>query len=356
MSGGTADMSAIAAAAAAQSAAASALQQLMAQVPAVQPAAAPPAAAPAAPYIPDERMVRMSLKASPLRGQYLQSAQRAGCGAPSGPWAADHAARGPACRALRRPRPPCCLSIPAHHSSTTEPAKPGAPLLQVFNCTPQQLLPLVRAELERLLQQSPSLVEGYIRPGEQAGMCTGCNCLHLPRLCRCTLCPAAASAAWRSGGANPSRAEPSRSQPSMPTPAAPAPLPALPPGCVHLTLNLLLGRQEAAALSAHGLPLDRLLLDHPSSSGGGGKAAPTGSSQAPGCVAAPSAGSGSGTTWRHLAAGRMIVQVSLPALLQLLPPGRTPLPLCLGVPLKCCASLTLPLPASPPCHPRWDPS
>lgn len=37
--------------------------------------------------------------------------------------------------------------------------------MQVFNCTPQQLLPLVRAELERLLHQSPSLVEGYIRPG-----------------------------------------------------------------------------------------------------------------------------------------------------------------------------------------------
>lgn len=46
--------------------------------------------------------------------------------------------------------------------------------MQVFNCTPQQLLPLVRAELERLLHQSPSLVEGYIRPGVRGRCNWGC--------------------------------------------------------------------------------------------------------------------------------------------------------------------------------------
>ena len=41
--------------------------------------------------------------------------------------------------------------------------------------------------------------------------------------------------------------------------------PTLAPGCVHLTLNLLLGKQQAAALASHGLPLNRLLLDQPAS-------------------------------------------------------------------------------------------
>lgn len=37
--------------------------------------------------------------------------------------------------------------------------------LKVFNCTPEQLLPLVRSELERLLEASPAMLEGYVRPG-----------------------------------------------------------------------------------------------------------------------------------------------------------------------------------------------
>ncbi|EFN53428.1 hypothetical protein CHLNCDRAFT_136650 [Chlorella variabilis] len=43
-------------------------------------------------------------------------------------------------------------------------AVPAEDLL-VFNCAPDQLLPLVRAELERLTQASPAMLEGYIRPG-----------------------------------------------------------------------------------------------------------------------------------------------------------------------------------------------
>lgn len=191
--GDTSAAAAATAAAAAQSAAVTALHQLLAQAPAQPPAVVGPAAGPAVapmPYIPDERMVRMSLK--------------------------------------------------------------------VFNCTPQQLLPLVRAELERLLHQSPSLVEGYIRPG-----------------------------------------------------------------CVHLTLNLLLGKQQAAALARHGLPLDRLLLDQPADA----EAAPLCSNQEPSSNGSGhsnnssnscSSRDGSGrdgssgaarVTWRQLANNGIILQV-----------------------------------------------
>ncbi|KAL4423948.1 hypothetical protein ABPG75_001249 [Micractinium tetrahymenae] len=37
--------------------------------------------------------------------------------------------------------------------------------LKVFNCTPDQLLPSVRAELEDLMQVGGTLLEGYVRPG-----------------------------------------------------------------------------------------------------------------------------------------------------------------------------------------------
>ncbi|KAI3424182.1 hypothetical protein D9Q98_009540 [Chlorella vulgaris] len=66
--------------------------------------------------------------------------------------------------------------------------------LKVFNCTPDQLLPLVRAELDRLLDASPAMLEGYIRPG-----------------------------------------------------------------CTHLTLSMLLPREQAQRLLARGLPLRRWL-------------------------------------------------------------------------------------------------
>lgn len=56
---------------------------------------------------------------------------------------------------------------------------------------------------------------------------------------------------------------------------------------MHLTLQLLLGRQEAATLTTNGLPLDRLLSD----------ASTSGSD------------SGSLTTWRQLADKGTVVQV-----------------------------------------------
>jgi hypothetical protein len=126
---------------------------------------------------------------------------------------------------------------------------PSHTATQVFNCTPQQLLPLVRAELERLLHQSPSLVEGYIRPG-----------------------------------------------------------------CVHLTLNLLLGKQQAAALATHGLPLNRLLLDQPASGCAGTAAPPLCGSQEPSTSSSTSEVSGGSSgeaevTWRQLAEHGIILQV-----------------------------------------------
>lgn len=71
---------------------------------------------------------------------------------------------------------------------------------------------------------------------------------------------------------------------------------------MHLTLQLLLGRQEAAALTTNGLPLGRLLSDVGTSGGTSG-----GSDR------------GSVTTWRQLAEKGMVVQVgnhtgSLPSL------------------------------------------
>ena len=61
---------------------------------------------------------------------------------------------------------------------------------------------------------------------------------------------------------------------------------------MHLTLNVLLGRHEAAVLTAHGLPLGRLLCDGGASSGG-----------------ASGKGTGAATTWRQLAEKGMVVQV-----------------------------------------------
>ena len=71
------------------------------------------------------------------------------------------------------------------------PARPPTPLSppQVFNCTPDLLLPAVRDELERLLCHSPTILESYIRPG-------GCPLLPSPA-------------------------------PAAPAPAAPAPTPAV---------------------------------------------------------------------------------------------------------------------------------
>lgn len=88
------------------------------------------------------------------------------------------------------------------------------------------MLPLVRAELNRLMQQSPAMIEGYIRPG-----------------------------------------------------------------CVHLTLDLLLPRRDAAALTARGLPLHSLLPLSSSCDGGGREDA--------------------GGTWQLLAEKGMVVQVGV---------------------------------------------
>lgn len=35
--------------------------------------------------------------------------------------------------------------------------------LKVFNCQPDQLLPLVRAELSRLMEQSPALIDSFLK-------------------------------------------------------------------------------------------------------------------------------------------------------------------------------------------------
>lgn len=92
---------------------------------------------------------------------------------------------------------------------------------------------------------------------------------------------------------------------------------------MHLTLNLLLGKQQAAALARHGLPLDRLLLDQPADA----EAAPLCSNQEPSsngsghsnnssnsCSSRDGSGSDGSSgaapvTWRQLANNGIILQV-----------------------------------------------
>jgi len=89
---------------------------------------------------------------------------------------------------------------------------------------------------------------------------------------------------------------------------------------VHLTLNLLLGKQQAVALASHGLPLNRLMLDQPASQCAGAEAPlacngqePSSSGQEPGSSSGSGGGGGSAAavTWRQLAEHGIILQVGM---------------------------------------------
>eukprot|EP00887_Chlorella_sp_A99_P007360 scaffold2.g7360.t1 len=56
---------------------------------------------------------------------------------------------------------PCAVPLVAY----TSPDTVMRVSLKVFNCTPDQLVPSVRSELESMLSMSQSMLEGYIRPG-----------------------------------------------------------------------------------------------------------------------------------------------------------------------------------------------
>ena len=69
----------------------------------------------------------------------------------------------PVPRPTNSTQPPRPAAPPPH----TRPRPHPHPRAQVFNCTPDLLLPAVRSELQRLLSVSPTIMESYIRPGER---------------------------------------------------------------------------------------------------------------------------------------------------------------------------------------------